>query len=109
MIGKLRQRITIEAGNPGSDGFGGQTDPWASPVVIDRVWARIEPLRGFEQLRGMQLEGRVTHRITIRHRDDVSPANRIRFGARLFSIRTVIDIEERSRWLELLCEEGVAT
>ena len=109
MIGQLRHRVTIEAANAGSDSYGGQLDPWATPTVVARVWARIEPLRGREQLSGMQLESRVTHRITIRHRADVGAANRLRFGARVFNIRAVIDVEERGRWLELLCEEGVAT
>ena len=109
MIGKLRHRIAIEVESAATDSYGGQLDPWASPRVVARVWARIEPLRGREQLRGMQLESRVTHRVVIRHRSDVGPANRLRFGTRLFNIRAVIDVEERSRWLELLCEEGVAT
>ena len=109
MIGQLRHRDAIEAANAASDSYGGQINPWAAPTIVARVWARIEPLRGREQLRGMQLESRVTHRITIRHRADLGAANRIRFGTRVFNIRAVIDVEERGRWLELLCEEGVAT
>ncbi len=34
---------------------------------------------------------------------------RIVFGSRVFNIRAAIDREERGRFLELLCEEGVAT
>ena len=30
---------------------------------------------------------------------------RFRQGARLFHILTVIDVEERKRWLKCLCEE----
>ena len=57
----------------------------------------------------MQLEARVSHRIVIRYRDDVTTNDRILWGSRTFNIRAVIDREARGRWLELLCEEGVAT
>ena len=109
MIGALRHRLTIEAPAAQDDSFGGRADPWAVPQRVARVWGRIEPLRGSEKLLGMQLSERVTHRITIRHRSDVASSQRLRLGTRLFNIRAVIDVDERGRWLELLCEEGVAT
>ncbi len=109
MIGALRQRLTIEAGNPGDDGHGGQSDPWASPLVVATVWGRIAPLRGKERLHGGQLDARHSHRITLRYRSDVTTAQRIRYGTRIFNIRAVSDRDERGRWLELLCEEGAPT
>lgn len=33
---------------------------------------------------------------------------RVVFSARKFNIRAVIDVGERGRFLELLCDEGVA-
>ena len=108
-IGKLRHRLTIQAAAPGADPYGGQSDPWAKPTALAKVWGRIESLRGREQLHGMQLEDRVTHRITIRYRDGVTAKQRVAFGARVFNIRSAIDRDGRKRWLELLCEEGVAT
>ncbi len=108
-LGALRHRLALEAERPAGDGGGGQGDPWADPVAVATVWGRVEPLRGGERLRALQLEERVTHRVTIRHRPGVTPAMRVRFGARLFNIRAVINRDERDRFLELLCEEGVAT
>jgi SPP1 family predicted phage head-tail adaptor len=101
--------VAIQAPNPGSDGGGGRGDPWASPTAVATLRARIEPLKGGEKLRAMQLQDSVSHRITIRHRADVTARMRVVFGARVFNIRAVIDPGERRRWLELLCEEGVAT
>jgi SPP1 family predicted phage head-tail adaptor len=109
VIGRLHQRLAIEAPAPQADGYGGQGDPWTSPITLARVWGRVEPLRGRERLHGLQLEVQVTHRVTIRHRDDVTARHRLRLGARVFNVRAVIDVEERHRFLELLCEEGVAT
>ena len=109
MIGELRHRLTIQAENPSADAAGGQADPWASPVTVATVWGRVEPLTGGERLRAMQLEDRVTHRVTIRYRDAITAKQRLVFGQRVFNIRAVLNLGERSRWLELLCEEGVAT
>ena len=71
--------------------------------------ASIEPLKGAERLTTQQLESRLTHRVRLRHRSGVTTAMRLKFGARIFNIRAVINKGERNRLLELLCEEGVAT
>jgi head-tail adaptor len=40
--------------------------------------------------------------------DNISTNHRISFGSRLFDIKGIIDVDERSRFLKLLCAEGVA-
>lgn len=110
-IGKLRHRLVIEAENPTTDSGGGQTDPWADPTEVAKVWAGIEPLSGTEQLRGMQLTASVTHRITVRYRTGLTAKHRLRKAGttRVFNIRSVTNLEEeRDRFLVLLVEEGVA-
>ncbi len=106
----MRHRLVLQARNPIADGGGGQGgDPWAAPVTVAAVWGRLEPLSGNERLHAMQLESRVSHRITIRYRPGVTAGMRLVLGTRHFNIRTVMDVEERRRRLQLLCEEGVAT
>jgi SPP1 family predicted phage head-tail adaptor len=34
---------------------------------------------------------------------------RLIFDTRIFNIRAVIDVQEQGRFLDLMCEEGVAT
>jgi len=110
LIGALRHRLTIQAERPITDGGGGQgNDPWADPAIVAVVWGRIEPLGGGERLRAMQIEDRLSHRITIRHRAGVTARMRVVFGQRIFNIRALVDVEERGRFLHLLCQEGVAT
>lgn len=106
---ELRHKIIIQAENPQTDGGGGEGDPWAAPTTVATARARIEPLKGSEQLRAMQLEDKISHLITIRYRAGIIPKMRIKFGTRLFNIRFVRNPEERNRFLELTCEEGVAT
>jgi len=107
-IGALRHRVTIEAENASPDGAGGLTDPWANPTQVATVWAEITPLSGSEQLRAMRLEERVSHRIRMRYRTDVTPQHRMRLGIRQFNVRSVLNEGERSRWLIILVDEGVA-
>ena len=105
----LRHVVVIQAENPATDAGGGQTDPWASPTTFATVRACIKPLRGGERLRAMQLEDSVTHRFTMRWRSGVTAKHRLKFGARLFNCRSVINVDEKSKWLEIMAEEGVAT
>ncbi len=104
----LRHEVTIQAENPSTDAGGGQTDPWANPTKVATVRACIEPLKGFERLRAMQLEDSISHKITMRWRSGVTAKHRIKYGSRLFNIRAVINVEERNKWLEILADEGVA-
>lgn len=107
--GALRHRLVIQVEQPVSDGGGGQgADPWANPVTLATLWGAVEPLRGSERLRAMQIQDSLTHRVTLRYRAGITTSMRVVFGTRVFNIRAVINVGERNRVLELLCEEGVA-
>ena len=108
-LSDLRQVVEIQSESATGDGGGGQTDPWANPTLVATVRARVEPLRGDERSRAMRIAAVLTHRVTIRHRSDVTAAMRLKFDNRIFNIRAVIDVQERGRFLDLMCEEGVAT
>jgi len=104
--GALRHRVSLQQSTLTADGGGGATLAW---TTVATVWAAIQPLKGRERQRAEQIESPLTHRVTIRHRDGVTAAMRVLFGARVFNIRAVINPDERDRRLDLLCEEGVAT
>ena len=101
VIGKLRHRLTIQSETKLADDGGGYTLGWADVVT---VWGAIKPLSGGEQLRAMQLQDKVSHRIRIRHRSGVTPKQRLLFGSRAFQIRAVLNPDERNRWLESVFE-----
>lgn len=103
--GKLRNAITIERETDTPNDSGGQNITWSTHKSVK---AFIKPKSGTERVRGMQLESPLTHSIFIRYTADVLPTDRINFKGRYMQIRAVINIEERNRWLELACEEGVA-
>ncbi len=101
-IGALRHRVVLETAIRSSDGGGGASVIW-SPVA--EIWAAIEPRAGSETVVGEATSGRISHQITVRHRNDIEPARRFRFGARVFDILAVLDIDERRRLLNCLCRE----
>ena len=102
----LRHRVILQSAAVSADSGGGASTVWSDDATL---WASIEPLKGTERLTAQQLESRLTHRVRLRHRIGVTTAMRVKFGARIFNIRAVINPDERNRLLELLCEEGVAT
>lgn len=101
-IGALRHRITLEEVQRVSDGGGGFTENW---VTVANLSATIEPGGGGEGVESGRLAGRVSHAITLRYRAGVTPAMRLRAGARVFHILAAFDADERRRWLTCLCEE----
>ncbi|MEG6510095.1 phage head closure protein [Methyloligella sp. 2.7D] len=100
--GALRHRLSLQALSRVSDGGGGFTESWEE---VTQLWAAIRPVSGDEAPRAGRLEGRLSHVITLRYRDGVSPAMRFAHGLRVFEILSVVDVEERKTWLHCLCEE----
>ena len=113
-LGKHQHRLTIQSRSRSSDGGGGAASTFSD---VDTVWGSIKAVGGGERLFGDQIEGRTTHELLIRHRRDVTAANRIKYAyavdstnyERIFNINRVENVGERDRYLKLFCTEGVAT
>lgn len=103
--GMLRNRIIIERETDAPNDSGGQSIVWST---FKKVKAFIKPKSGTERVRGMQLESPLTHTIVIRYTKDLLTKDRINYNGRYMQIRAIVNVEERNRWLELSCEEGVA-
>jgi SPP1 family predicted phage head-tail adaptor len=102
MISDLKHRIALQESVLTADGGGGFTGTWQNIAAVPDIYAEIMPLSGGEQLRFHQLETTVTHRITIRYRDDVSPALRILKGTTVYNIVSVTDRGGLETWLDIL-------
>ncbi|MDX2027697.1 MAG: phage head closure protein [Alphaproteobacteria bacterium] len=102
-IGELRKQVAIQAETPTADNAGGYALAW---TTVATLWAEITPLDGREIYTAQHLEGRVTHRVTMRWRSGVTTDMRLVYSDRAFNIRAVMNVDERNRWLELLVEEG---
>jgi SPP1 family predicted phage head-tail adaptor len=100
--GWLRHRVTIEVATETGDDAGGASRSWATFATL---WARIEPVSAGEKTIAAHLAGVVTHKVTLRWRDDLTASMRIGYRGRHFRIRMIHDPDEGRRYLELGCEE----
>lgn len=114
-VGKMRQRVKLQSKTTSNDGGGSAAiTTWSTFAT---VFSSIEPQSGAQNFFGDQLQEPITHKITVRFRRDLTFKNRIVYdyinngskNTRTFSIRRVINVGNRDKYLELLCVEGVAT
>jgi SPP1 family predicted phage head-tail adaptor len=104
-IGELRQRLVIERASEVADGAGGAIRTWSA---VSTVFARIEPLRRRETVADGRSAGFVTHRITIRHRADITGDVRFVSGGARYRVLAVSALDPKRRFLACLCEEEQA-
>jgi SPP1 family predicted phage head-tail adaptor len=100
--GKLRHKITIQKTTQTADSIGGIIDSWSTFAT---VWAHIEPLKGKETLQGEQISTDLFLRITIRYLSGLTAKMRISWNSRTFDIKSISNLDERNREMELLCVE----
>ena len=102
--GQLTIELALEAMQSVADGMGGYRETWSE---IGTVWGRIEPLSTSQRDFGIRPRPEITHRILVRHREDIATDKRFRKGGRVFTLRSVHDPDERGRYLICLAvEEG---
>jgi SPP1 family predicted phage head-tail adaptor len=102
-IGRARARAILEAKVLSADGGGGFAETW-EPYAL--AWGELVAQSGGESVEAGRVESRVSHRLTIRRRTDVSANHRVRVGERVFAILAVIDEGPQAFWMTLLCQEG---
>jgi SPP1 family predicted phage head-tail adaptor len=100
-IGELNRRVHLQSATSVPDGSGGFIAQWQT---VATVWARIEPLRGVERYQAAALETVVSWHITIRHRTDIKPSWRIVHGSTVYRIISIVNPDERNRFLQLEVE-----
>ena len=104
MIGRLRHRVTIQEPVQTPNGSGGVVETWQDIAKQPQVFAAIQTLSSGEALRFHQVNGRATHRIHIRHRDDITPRMRLLRGSIVYNIVSVTDRDNAGRFLEVLAQ-----
>lgn len=100
--GMLRTPLDLQASTDAPDGQGGIDQSWAT---IATLFAHVEPKSAKREVRGRAREANITHKITIRHRDDIKNDMRFLRNERELLIHSVHDLDETSRYLICHCEE----
>lgn len=109
VVGNLSKRVTVYGNLRGSDGMGGST---VFPVGVLNTWADIVPLSADRRLTLGGIVENVSHKITMRWRDDFLEAFSVNgeinhtlylvYKGKKFTINSVINVDERQHTVELL-------
>lgn len=99
--GDLRTRIEIQQPVRVGSGTGGRVD-W---VTFAPAWADVKPIRSTDRTDDGHFQAIRLARVTIRYLPGVKSKMRVKLGSRTLEIVSVIDVDERHRQLDLLCEE----
>jgi SPP1 family predicted phage head-tail adaptor len=102
---RLRHRVTISRPVEARDESGEVVTSWA--MVVDNLPAEIVPLSGREFIAAAAVQSEVTARITIRIMPGIDSTMRIAHDDRIYNIVAVLRDPSLSRWLTLMCKEGV--
>ncbi|KKK48492.1 hypothetical protein LCGC14_3144590 [marine sediment metagenome] len=103
---ELRHPIDIERLTVTNRDDGGTDQVWMT-LTPAGWWASVEPVSGDEFfMQGEQTEGRVTHRVTMRHFDGLTSKDRIIHKGRALNIAAVLDVEERGAKTVVMCREA---
>jgi SPP1 family predicted phage head-tail adaptor len=105
-IGKLRHKIEIQAkADPGApDAYGEVVEGWTTMLT---VWGAINPASGKELYVAEQAQAEVSHVVTLRYCDCLTPRHRLKFGSRIFNVNFVRNMDERNTQQEVYCKEVV--
>lgn len=101
-IGELNRRIEVLELQEGRDEYGGVVGNWLS---IGKVWAKIVPGVGRENLINDQVKAVQETIITMRFYPAMSTKHRIRYQNTLYEVTAVKDIVTGHRWTEVRAKE----
>jgi SPP1 family predicted phage head-tail adaptor len=100
--GALRHELLLQAAGLTPDGLGGHDTEWTE---VATVFGLLEPVAQKANFGAGQTLEENTHRITIRHRQDVASGMRLAKQDRVFDIASVHDPDESGRYLVCLVRE----
>lgn len=111
-IGDLRNSITLQTRSASTDSGGGFTSSFSDTRTL---FAKIIPKLGNEQFEAGRIENPITHEVYTRYYSNINfkaNAGRMRISwsdsgtTRTLSVKSVIDVGERDRYLVFRCSEG---
>lgn len=115
--GELRDRVSVIKKESTPDGQGGRVSEWVDLVTggesRTRIAARVLPARMSEQLQAAAIGSRLSYRITMRYRAEVSPTMRIEWTpfrsdtTKTFEIHGVQPVDGERSFIVCDCSEVV--
>lgn len=111
-IGDLRHSVILQTRSASTDTGGGFTSSFSNTRT---VMAKVVPKLGNENYEAGRLENPITHEVYTRYYTDINfksggGAMRISWSdsgvTRILSVKSVVDVGERDRFLIFKCSEG---
>lgn len=111
-IGDLRHSVILQTRGASTDTGGGFTSTFSNTRTL---MAKVVPKLGNENYEAGRLENPITHEVYTRYYSDInfsSGGGRMRISwsdsgtTRTLSVKSVIDVGERDRFLVFRCSEG---
>lgn len=99
--------VVLQSPAGSRDAVGERTTTWTDVATVE---AEISPLSGRDLIAAGQTQSEVTHRVKVRYGPSIAAIDaswRVLFGARVFVVSWVRNLDETSRVLELICSEGL--
>lgn len=103
-IGPMRDRLEIQARTMAANSYGERVATWET---VATRWGQVDPLNGRELWQAQSVRPDVSHKVTMRYYDGLSPRHRLKLGSRIFEITSVINIDNRKRFVDVTCIEEV--
>lgn len=105
-IGSFRHEFKLYRRGTTDDGMGGQKPGW---TLLDTQFGRLMPVSAQQRLQAMKLEMSVTHKIVMRWSNLVKVDSDLKLvtDGRDMNIRSVVNVEEQDRFIEIAADEGV--
>lgn len=103
--GTLRHPVRVERATETRNDFGEPIKTW---TLLANTRAAIEPLRGSERMIAMQVQSDVTNKITLRWHSaiaELGTKDRIVLGSKQFDIKSVMNVDERNREVQVMATE----
>jgi SPP1 family predicted phage head-tail adaptor len=104
VIGGMRHRVVIQEAATTADSFGAPSLAWTDAA---ERWAEVRPLAGRELWEARSVRPDVTHAVTLRYYEGLTPRHRLVHEGRVLRVESVLNPDGRKRFHELLCKEEV--
>lgn len=79
------------------------------PQLVSKVWASIIPIRGAEYRNNLQIYQAQTYTVTLRYKKQLDPTYWLIFKGKKLDIESVVDMQSRTMYQQLLCTERIDT
>lgn len=100
--GLLRHRVELQRRAPSFDSYGQPVESWETYATTQ---AAVDPISGQEFLALLQSGTKVTHRVRVRYRPGIAGTDRVLFKGRVLDVQVPMNMGERNKEIEFLCEE----